>query len=724
MTIDETDERSEAAASAATGAAWTCPSCGAEGQAGDTCGSCAISRPGPLARLAPGLARPGTVPDKARLVILSFLMLFVELALIRWAGSNVIYLSYFSNFVLLGSFLGIGLGFLRARSRVDLSGWAAPALGLFLAIVWWFPVRITQDDPSVFFFSTLTPRGPPRNVVLALVFLFSAGILCLITEGVARTFARFENLDAYRLDLVGSLAGIVAFSVLSFLELPPLAWGIVVAIAIVALGLPRLPSIPQVAGLALVLVVLALEAGGAHVSWSPYYKIDATPNAGMEGNLLIKVNGVPHQQHQPASSAPGRAVYDVVRPPSLDNVLVIGAGGGNDVAVALDKGAKHVDAVEIDPVLAQLGRDHHPDKPYDDPRVDLHVDDGRAWLERTNQRYDLIVLALPDSITLLSGQSALRLESYLFTKEAMTSARDRLADGGVFTMYNYYRHPWLVDRYGNTLDQVYGRKPCLQTMVPGIGPDGISLDAFVASRSASSIDCTQAARAVTWSPTGSIPPPATDDHPFPYLRTRRPPLLYVVSLGLILAVSFVAIRTTAGPLKKMAAHADLFFMGVAFLLLETKNVVQFALLFGTTWFVNALVFAGVLLSVLLAVTVSKRVSFKHPERLYVVLLASLVLAYLLPSSALLGLDLVPRFLAAAAVAFAPIFTANLVFTQRFKDSSDSTTAFGANLLGAMVGGVLEYIALVTGYRALLIVAAVLYALAFAFGRRLLRPSLA
>ena len=65
---------------------------------------------------------------RPRLVCLSFLMLFVELALIRWTGSNVVYLSYFSNFVLLGSFLGIGIGFLRSRSHSPLFPWAAPAL--------------------------------------------------------------------------------------------------------------------------------------------------------------------------------------------------------------------------------------------------------------------------------------------------------------------------------------------------------------------------------------------------------------------------------------------------------------------------------------------------------------------------------------------------------------------------------------------------------------------
>jgi hypothetical protein len=88
-----------------------------------------------------------------------------------------------------------------------------------------------------------------------------------------------------------------------------------------------------------------------------------------------------------------------------------------------------------------------------------------------------------------------------------------------------------------------------------------------------------------------------------------------------------------------------------------------------------------------------------------------------PPDRLLDLPVVPRFLAAVTLAFLPIFTANLVFTQRFKDTAHSTMAFGANLLGAMVGGLLEYSALITGYRNLLILVAVSYGLAFLSGRR-------
>jgi hypothetical protein len=264
-------------------------------------------------------------------------------------------------------------------------------------------------------------------------------------------------------------------------------------------------------------------------------------------------------------------------------------------------------------------------------------------------------------------------------------------------------------------------------MVPGNPeiPDSVNLDAFIAGGTPESVVCGPEARAAVWSPSAKPPAPATDDHPFPYLKDRTSiPSLYIVSLSMILLVSLAAVRLTVGPIRQMAPFADLFCMGVAFLLLETKHVVQFALLFGTTWFVNALVFSGVLLSVLLAIAISARYTFKRPNLLFLALAITLVVAFLLPTSALLDLPFLPRFAAAVSIAFAPIFTANLVFTQRFKATANSTSAFGANLLGAMVGGVLEYAALVTGYRLLIVVVAVFYGLAFLFGRQHLRAAAA
>ncbi|HEY2073871.1 MAG TPA: hypothetical protein VGG88_09890, partial [Gaiellaceae bacterium] len=154
-------------------------------------------------------------------------------------------------------------------------------------------------------------------------------------------------------------------------------------------------------------------------------------------------------------------------------------------------------------------------------------------------------------------------------------------------------------------------------------------------------------------------------------------------------------------------------------------IVQFALLFGTTWFVNSLVFAGVLIAVWLAVETARRVPLPPMPVLYAALLAALVVAWAIPQESLLSLSPVPRFFAAVAVAFAPIYFANLVFAKRFAGVGSSSVAFAANLLGAIVGGCLEYLSLVTGYRFLLVVVAALYALAFITYRLVgLRPSYA
>jgi hypothetical protein len=167
----------------------------------------------------------------------------------------------------------------------------------------------------------------------------------------------------------------------------------------------------------------------------------------------------------------------------------------------------------------------------------------------------------------------------------------------------------------------------------------------------------------------------------------------------------------------MFRYADLFFMGAAFLLLETKSVVQFALLFGTTWLVNSLVFVGVLLSVLLAIEVERRIRIARPGLLLGVLFLGLSVAWLIPTGSLLGLPIVPRLLAAIAISFFPIFVANLIFAERFRDTEDPTAAFGANLLGAMVGGTLEYLSLLTGFRALLFLVAALYGTAYLLAQR-------
>jgi hypothetical protein len=185
---------------------------------------------------------------------------------------------------------------------------------------------------------------------------------------------------------------------------------------------------------------------------------------------------------------------------------------------------------------------------------------------------------------------------------------------------------------------------------------------------------------------------------------------------MIALTSLLVVRTAVGRLSQLRPYLDLFALGAAFLLLETKSVVQFALWFGTTWVVNAMVFAGILLAVLAAVAVARKISLPPSRTLYGFLLLSLLVAWLIPPAALLELAAPSRWLAATVLTFTPVFVANLIFAQRFSRTASTTAAFGANLLGAMLGGILEYAALATGYRSLIILAAVIYTSAF-----LLRP---
>jgi spermidine synthase len=662
------------------------------------------------------------MPTRVRLLLGSALMLLIELSLIRWLGANVVHLAYFSNFVLLGSFLGIGLGFLRAaapnRPPRPMPVYSLIVLLGLIGFVSAYPVTVDRSGNSLIFFSSGATTGPPSWLMLPTVFLAVAVVLMGPGEIVGSCFTELPRLEAYRLDLLGSLAGIAAFTVMSFLDAPPLVWFAVAGLLFAALlGRPAVAT-----STALVVSLLALFAYPLFHDtgdfWSPYYKVTTQKlTAVRDYAVRINVNGIPHQTLTTAARREQQESFvqsyqHVPRTP--EDVLIVGAGTGGDVAVALRRGVQHIDAVEIDPTLLRFGRQHNPDGAYQDPRVTAHVNDGRAFLQSTDKKYDLILFALPDSLTLVSGASSLRLESYLFSEQAIRTARAHLKPGGAFSMYNFYRQQWLVDRLAGTLEAAFGHPPCVYE-----NPAKNRMAVLTAGLTTADQTC-----ATTWTRTAGTPPPATDDKPFLYLRDSSVPSLYRNALGLIIlgsALSIAAVlaanawsskggvaRRLRGQATEMWFYRDLFLLGAAFLLLETRSVTGFALYFGTTWFVNALVFAGVLLAVLAAVEFTHRVRTPRLEIMYAVLIGGLALSWLMPSSVLLSMSVVPRAIVAIVINFLPIFAANVIFATRFSTTADAPMAFGTNLLGAIVGGCLEYLSLIFGYRALLILAAVLY----------------
>jgi protein-L-isoaspartate O-methyltransferase len=665
----------------------------------------------------PLVGQPEGAGGQARLAFASFLMLFVELALIRWITSNNVYVTKATNFILLASFLGIGIGFLNARARRDYLRWTPVALLALVGFVLLFPVILSSLSGSHPYRGLHNMLALPQPVSLVIVFVLTTAVMAGLGQAMARTFVGLRALNAYRLDILGSIAGIALFSGLSFLDQPPATWGVIAGAGLLVLLAPKIRWW-QAAAVAVIVAALCIESFVPNQTWSPYNKLSVYQQTGKNPALNVSANNIPYQAARSLAVLARQKPfywypYRHVSKASLDNVLIIGAGTGNDTAVALASGAKHVDAVEIDPGLLRLGEQRAPSQPYSSPRVTLHVADGREYLQDTSKKYNLILFALPDSLAAVAGQSAVRLESFLLTEQSIAEVKAHLAPGGTFAMYNYYA-PFLLNRYATTIDDVFGRVPC-EDVGPPLG--GRQLATLTVYSSGAVPNCTS-----YWH--GTRVAPATDDYPFPYLPSPGLPWVYVWMLVAILLGSVVLVRVGggSGPLRRMHRYTDLAFMGAAFMLLETKNIVQFALLFGATWFVNSLVSAGVLVAVYLAVETARHVRLPRPVFLYAALIVSLAVTWLVPADAPLGLPLIPRFLAASALAFAPIYIANLIFAQRFSDVDLTGTAFAANLLGAIVGGVIEYAALATGYRFLLIVVGVLYALAFVSSRFLRRAA--
>ena len=157
---------------------------------------------------------------------------------------------------------------------------------------------------------------------------------------------------------------------------------------------------------------------------------------------------------------------------------------------------------------------------------------------------------------------------------------------------------------------------------------------------------------------------------------------YLAGLAFMVLLAFVAVlgaaRVTTTPIRRFSPH--FFVLGMAFLLLETKSLVSFSLLFGATWMVNALAFFAILASVLLAIFVNMRLRLRSPAPFYLGLFIAIAIAFLLPADALLIDPPGLRYVLAATIAFAPVFFANLVFTYSFRDTASADMSFASNLL--------------------------------------------
>ena len=718
-------------------------------------------------------ASAGSRQHAINLFLVGFLVLFLELACIRWFAANVIFIQFFTNVVLLACFLGMSCGCLAARRTFDWLKYTPivtlatimAALGMLAIYQGWSGVAIDvggQASPQEVFFGTEN-RNPdvakfavPIEAIVAFFFVLISFMFVGLGQVLGREFDMHPNrIQAYTLNIGGSLAGIAGFTILSELHSPPEVWFLICCSGIAYLlyqhGTLKDFQILSLLGVLLLITLshIAGMSGGQTERWSPYYAIRYD-----DRHKSITVNTIGHQNMVPFDKA--GSSYSLIHlleknsgGQAFKNMLVIGAGSGNDLDHALHQGVERVDAVEIDPVIQDIGIRHNIDHPYQDPRIVPHLDDGRHFLRTTDQKYDLVEYALVDSLVLHSGYSDLRLESYLFTQQAFQDVRKVLKPDGIFVTYNYFRQGWIVERVAAMAEDVFGCKPIVISLpfrdqvqsssqagftmiIAGCGAERISkafdqygtfwlnqkpplnLDVDGFTLDPARIPASQQADWQKIAPSTIVhqsgtPIFSTDDWPFLYVHARLIPDLSIRSMiilgGLGLGMVFLFL-----PRQRISINNRMFFLGAAFMLLETKAVVQLALLFGSTWLVNTMVFFTVLLLILLANLFVLKVKPAKLHGYYAALFAFLIAGAVVPYDEFLSGGILWRYAVPCVLAMGPMLFAGIIFARSFQTAENPDHAFGSNIAGSVLGGLSESFSMLLGFRHLLLLAALFYAL--------------
>ncbi len=705
-----------------------------------------------------------TAEDKKyviNLLLVSFLALYLELIFIRWLASEIRVFAYFKNFPLMAAFLGLGVGCAVANRRRILTMLTPLLLSIICVIASFSPqlklVHLFFPDPSLYqwtgsiispnlmsFLETVSFVKPfigviPNNLLIffiAMAFFLIVFVLfgCSVTifypigQKLGEAMAYLPPLTAYTINIVGSLAGTLMFTFVSFMKLPPWIWLAIALPIIVYISSQKIWAVAL--GIFTIAVNFFAYSTNQQVMWSPYYRISYAE--GSAGSYTVSVDHDYHQkilnlssesvrQHE-ALLEPSQQYYDLPYQltSKLQGVLIIGSGTGNDVAAALRAEVNAIDAVEIDPALVQLGKRFHSEKPYQSSHVNININDARAYFHKKQGKtqYDLIVYGLVDSHTALSSISSLRLEFHLYTKESIQETLSLLnpQKGVVFINFSVGWKEWLGQRLYNTILAAAGQKPLVLestqydssiTYVFGPGLEDVK------QRLAHMLTGRADIKIMDKKYGGSDIGICTDDWPFLYMNPHSFPIAYAIALGILLFGGWFLLRISLRPIRKPTVEEfginwHMFLMGAAFLLVETKNIIQLSLLFGATWIVNSVVFISIFVMILLANIIVSRTKWRNVNVLFILLAASLFISYVMPFSSLTLLPFLSRAFIGGIITALPVFFSALIFATTFRLTPNSGVALGSNILGALFGGVLEALSLAIGIKSLSLLAIVIY----------------
>ena len=688
------------------------------------------------------------------LFLVSFAALYLEILLIRWSGTEIRVFAYFQNLALIACFLGFGLGCYRAgRKKGQLFDAGAIA---FLVILVELPVpywkRILEGVSSALSYSkdaqlwsgfAMSPGGSPLIPFVASA-VFMTGFIYLVVstmiplgQWVGTYLDAAKNpVSAYTSNLTGSLAGIWFFAGLAALRSSPVIWlGAALLLLILIRDRSNRFGLASLLLFAASLVLLHhAYSGTAKTYWSPYQKLQVEDMGEQRYTILVNNTGymsIANLTPEFLDSHPGvkqeypHSSYDVPFRfvERRDRVLIIGAGAGNDAAAALRNGAGEIDAVEIDPVIYALGKELHPDHPYDSPRVHLILNDARTYLRQASVKYDVVIFGLLDSHTQSSSYSNMRLDNYVYTEEAFREAKNLLKPTGILILKFEVRGAWtwMGQRFYATLDHLFGRPPVVFAVPQIASIATLPATVFLAANDSDlwqraarpELAAFVAANPPAFSPSAAPPPVATDDWPYVYHRGHSIPRAYL-TISLILFAMTLLMTRGEFTVAKISTW-NFFFLGAGFLLLETQMVSRLALYFGATWWVNCVALSAILIMLVVA---NFWVEWQKPGRLvmyYAALIVCLIAIYMIPWTELPFGSRVVGTLLAAAYGF-PIFFAGIIFTESFRRCEDKSGSFGSNIVGAVAGGLAQNVSFVIGLKALLLLAGVFYLLAALCGQ--------
>lgn len=661
--------------------------------------------------------------------------LFLELAVIRWQGEMFPIFSFYKNYSLLTCFAGLGLGYALARREAVPLLLCLPVLvaQFFLltalrykiahGAIWAAP--FVEQMTMGLGVGTKLPHILVIHLFLATVFVLTALAFIPIGQLCGRVMIRRENLRAYGFNLLGSLLGVILVAAVSFFWTPPVVWFCLCFAALLLFQgyntrVVRLGSLTAAAGV--VMLSWPVSPGYERLH-TPYQLLERGP--GEKGLTQIQAAGLYYQRvHDLSMSNANRdtdpslrsiaAYYEfpyLIHGKPLQHIAIVGAGTGNDVAAALRCGAGRVDAIEIDPGIMMFGAAYHPEGPYADARVNAVVNDARSFLRTTPTVYDMIVYGLLDSHTLLSHASSVRLDSFVYTVEALREARQRLKENGILSLSFCVISDELGRKIYLMMNEAFEGKPpvCIRT-----GYDNSVI--FLQSRkgvlslndslltSAGFEDITK--RYANPEISADV---STDDWPFFYMPRRVYPVSYFGMLGLILLLSLI---TTFNFTKQKPAFSSsaFFFLGAGFMLVETKAITELGLTFGNTWQVIGIAISGILVMAFLANCAVQWFRIRGTIPWFLLLMASLLAGYLISGQGGFGAS-IPAKISTLILLTCPIFFSGMVFSSLLARTQDVAGAMAVNILGAMTGGVLEYHSMYMGFRFLYLLAIFMYALA-------------